>query len=78
MKLLGAEAARVSEARTLEFSKQLADYARQRKPAIFDSIYTGTEAVDPRVRRLQRNCPGLSEAAAHAVLEHAQADELAA
>lgn len=78
VKLLGAEAARVSEARTLEFSKQLADYARQRKPAIFDSIYTGTEAVDPRVRRLQRNCPGLSESAAHAVLEHAQADELAA
>lgn len=78
VQLLGAEAARVREARTLEFNKQLADYARQRKPAIFDSIYAGTEAVDPRVRRLQRNCPGLSEAAAQAVLEHAQADELAA
>lgn len=78
VQLLGAEAARVAEARKLEFSQQLADYARQRKPAIFDSIYAGTETVDPRVRRLQRNCPGLSEPAAQAVLEHANADELAA
>ncbi|EIK61283.1 NEL-type E3 ubiquitin ligase domain-containing protein [Pseudomonas lactis] len=77
VQLLGAEAARVREARKLEFNKQLADHARQRKPAIFDSIYAGTEAVDPRVRRLQRNCPGLSDSAAQAVLEHASADELA-
>ncbi|WP_219266313.1 NEL-type E3 ubiquitin ligase domain-containing protein [Pseudomonas sp. Xaverov 259] len=74
--LLGAEAARVNENRVLEFNKQLADYARRRKPAIFDSIYTGTEAVNERAQLLKSACPGLSDAAALTVLKHARADDL--
>ncbi|WP_330211163.1 NEL-type E3 ubiquitin ligase domain-containing protein [Pseudomonas sp. AM4(2022)] len=74
--LLGAQAARFFDARKLEFNQQLAGYARQRKPAIFDSIYTGTEPVDSRVLLLQRACPGLSESAALGVLEHAGGGEL--
>lgn len=74
--MLGAQGARVKEARPLEFSKQLNEYAQTRKPAIFDSIYTGTEPLPPRVRVLQRNCPGLSEAAAEQVLAHAGPPEL--
>ncbi|TSD77503.1 hypothetical protein FFI16_014085 [Pseudomonas sp. KBS0710] len=74
--LLGVEAARVNETRALEFNKQLADYARRRKPAIFDSIYTGTEAVNERAQLLKSACPGLSDAAALTVLKHARADDL--
>lgn len=76
VRLLGGEAARVREARAQEFNKQLGDYASQRQPAIFQSIYGGTEPVNGRTRLLQRTCPGLSDAAAHAVLEHARPDEL--
>ncbi|WP_448650785.1 NEL-type E3 ubiquitin ligase domain-containing protein [Pseudomonas fluorescens] len=75
--LLGGEGARVPESRLQEFVKQLADYAQTRKPAIFDSLYAGTEAPNARVRKLQRYCPGLSEAAAQDVLAHAGAHDLA-
>ncbi|KRP48307.1 leucine-rich repeat-containing protein [Pseudomonas libanensis] len=75
-RLLGSEPARVRESRPQEFNKQIAEYAMTRKPAIFDSIYTGTEPVDARIRQLQRTCPGLSEAAAQDVLAHARAQEL--
>ncbi|QOY69366.1 DUF6543 domain-containing protein [Pseudomonas sp. OST1909] len=74
--LLGAEAARVNEHRALELNKQLADYARRRQSAIFDSIYAGTDALDKRIRLLQRTCPGLSKTAAQTVLDHARGDEL--
>ncbi|WP_438869474.1 NEL-type E3 ubiquitin ligase domain-containing protein [Pseudomonas sp. L1(2025)] len=75
-RLLGAEGARVLDARPQEFGKQLADYALTREPAIFDSLYTGTEPVDKQVRLLQRTCPGLSEAAARETLAHASAADL--
>ncbi|MCR4539859.1 hypothetical protein NUV89_15780 [Pseudomonas sp. 18.1.10] len=66
--LLGGEAARVRDNRPMEFRQQLADYARTRQPALFDSLYRGTEAPDPSVAKLQRLYPGLSEPAAHSVL----------
>ena len=73
--LLGAEAARVRDLRPQEFRRQIADYAQTRKPAIFDSLYMGTEPVDSQVKLLQRNCPGLSEAAAQETLAHASVDD---
>lgn len=76
VQLLGAEPARVYESRPQEFDKQLVDYARQCQPAIFDSIYKGTEPVNSRIQRLQRVCPGLSEAAAQTVIDHALPDEI--
>lgn len=74
--VLGEQPARVIDKRVGELGKQLADYARTRKPAIFDSLYAGTESVDARVTRLQRACPGLSEAAALEVLANARPDHL--
>ncbi|UII72128.1 hypothetical protein LVW35_02810 [Pseudomonas sp. HN11] len=75
--MLGGEPARVIAARPQEFSKQLADFARTRKPAIFESLYKGNEPRSPWVARLQRECPGLSDAAAHRVLAQADAEEVA-
>ena len=75
-RLLGAEGARVRDARAEEFGKQLADYAQTRQPAIFDSIYKGSELTDSRVTLLQNTCPGLSEAAAQEVLANAHPDDL--
>ncbi len=76
-RLLGGEAARVHATRPQEFGKQLAHFARTRQPAIFDSLYTGTNAQSPWVARLQRECPGLSEVAAQTVLADAEGAELA-
>lgn len=75
-RLLGEGGARVPQARPNEFSQQIADYARARQPAIFDSIYRGASPVDTRVRFLQKICPGLSDAAAEEVLAHARPDEI--
>lgn len=44
---------------------------------IFESLYKGTEPVDGRVRILQRECPGLSEAAAQEVIAHGSVADLA-
>lgn len=74
--LLGAQGARVMELRPQEFGKQLTEYALTRKPAIFDSLYAGTEPVSTQVRRLRRQCPGLSEAGAEEALAHARPDDL--
>ncbi|HWH89660.1 MAG TPA: DUF6543 domain-containing protein, partial [Pseudomonas sp.] len=74
--LLGAQGARVPDARAAEFSKQMADYANTRQPAIYESIYQGTEPVDAQVANLQKVCPGLSEAAAQDVLAHGHPDDL--
>jgi Leucine-rich repeat (LRR) protein len=74
--LLGEQGARVVDARSAEFGKQIADYANSRQPAIYDSLYLGTGPVAPQVVRLQKACPGLSEAAAQAVLAHGRPDEL--
>ena len=75
--MLGGEAARVPGNRPQELRKQLADYARTRQSALFDSLYTGTELPDPNVAKLQRLCPGLSEHAAQRVLADADAEQLA-
>jgi Leucine-rich repeat (LRR) protein len=74
--LLGAKSAGVRESRVAELNKQLVDYARTRKPAIFNSLYNGTEPVSAQVRLMQRTCPGLSEAAAEEVLAQAGTGEL--
>ncbi|MEX3775270.1 NEL-type E3 ubiquitin ligase domain-containing protein [Pseudomonas sp. MYb118] len=76
VRLLGGEPARVKEARPLEFRKQIADFARTRQPALFESLYSGATPPDPQAAKLQRLCPGLSESAAHRVLIQATAEEL--
>jgi Leucine-rich repeat (LRR) protein len=55
-------------------SAGLGAFTRQQ---IFESLYKGTEPVDGRVRILQRECPGLSEAAAQEVIAHASVADLA-
>lgn len=74
--LLGDKGALTAESRVAALNKLLVDYARTRKAAIFDSLYTGSEPMDSRVRLLRRTCPGLSEAAAQEVLAQARVDEL--
>jgi Leucine-rich repeat (LRR) protein len=74
--LLGGEAARVRDARPTELGKQFCAYAKTRQPSIFDRLYKGTEPVNARIERLQRECPGLSEAAAQEVLAHSAPGEL--
>ncbi|MGB3126035.1 MAG: NEL-type E3 ubiquitin ligase domain-containing protein [Pseudomonas sp.] len=75
--LLGSEAARVIEHRPAEFRKQLAEHARAREPALFESLYKGTDARDPTVAKLQRLYPGLSAPAAQRALAEAGAEQLA-
>ncbi|HWT68543.1 MAG TPA: NEL-type E3 ubiquitin ligase domain-containing protein [Pseudomonas sp.] len=75
-RLLGGEPARIREARPGELRKQMADFARTRQPAIFESLYKGADAVNPWVAKLQRVCPGLSEPAAQTVLRQASAEEI--
>ncbi|APC16113.1 hypothetical protein BLL42_10375 [Pseudomonas frederiksbergensis] len=75
-RLLGAESARVRESRPQELRQQIADFIGTRQPALFESLYKGTDPVDPRVTKLQRLCPGLSEPAAHTVLNQATPEEL--
>lgn len=74
--LLGAQGARVRESRPAEFVRQMADYALTRQSAIYDSIYKGTKAAEPLVKRLQNACAGLTDAAAQDILAHANADQL--
>ena len=75
-RLLGGEPARVKALRPQELRKQIADFARTRQPALFESLYKGLGPVDPRVAKLQRLCPGLSESAAISVLDDATVEEL--
>ncbi len=75
--LLGGEPARVREARPEEFRKQLADFAQTRRSAIFESLYEGAEAQDPRVSQLRKGSPGLSQAAALDILAHTPDETLA-
>ena len=76
VRLLGGEPARVRSARTHEFCRQIADFARARQPALFDSLLKGTEPVDPRTAKLQRVVPGLTDRAAAAAMGQANAEEL--
>ncbi|WP_254865887.1 NEL-type E3 ubiquitin ligase domain-containing protein [Pseudomonas fluorescens] len=74
--LLGNEPARVRSNRPQEFRRQIADYARTRQPALFDSLYAGTEKPSVMVAKLQRLHPGLSEHAAQSVLDEASIEQL--
>jgi len=75
--LLGARGAQLRPERSDEFTARLTEYAYTRQPAVFDSLYRGNGPESARVRVLQSECPGLSGAAAHDVLNHATAAELA-
>lgn len=77
IQLLGSRDAQFRPGRPDVFSQRLAQYAYERQSAIFDSLYRGLESVSARARGLQRECPGLSDAAAQDVLEYASANELA-
>lgn len=74
--MLGEEGAGVVAGRPQALRTQLANYARTRQPALFDSLYKGTEVTDPSVAKLQRMYPGLSEPGAQSVLANADADQL--
>ncbi|WP_214509088.1 NEL-type E3 ubiquitin ligase domain-containing protein [Pseudomonas brassicacearum] len=67
-----AEAAQVID--QLQAAANLEGLTRQQ---VFERIYKGTEPVDGRIRILQRECPGLSEAAAQEVIAHGSAADLA-
>lgn len=77
VRLLGGEPARVTALRPREFARQIAEFAGTRKPALFDSLSKATGPTEPRVAKLLRNCPGLTEGAAKTVLGQADAEELA-
>ncbi|UVM63500.1 NEL-type E3 ubiquitin ligase domain-containing protein [Pseudomonas sp. B21-010] len=66
-----AEAAQVID--QLQAAANLGGLTRQQ---VFERIYKGTEPVDGRIRILQRECPGLSEAAAQEVIAHGSAADL--
>ncbi|WP_434563498.1 NEL-type E3 ubiquitin ligase domain-containing protein [Pseudomonas sp. R1-6] len=55
----------------------LGDYAQMSRPQIFEHRYKGPDPMDGRVRILQRECPGLSEAAAQEVIAHGSSADLA-
>ncbi|MDR9876197.1 NEL-type E3 ubiquitin ligase domain-containing protein [Pseudomonas allii] len=74
--LLGGEAARVREARPVEFRKQITDFAQTRRPAIFESLYEGPKPTDLRITQLRKACPGLSQPAAQDILAHASTEAL--
>jgi Leucine-rich repeat (LRR) protein len=74
--LLGGEGARVRDNRAQEFRRQIADYARTRQPALFESLYQGAAPKESMVTKLQRLYPGLGDAAARAVLEQADGLQL--
>ncbi|MFM9382770.1 NEL-type E3 ubiquitin ligase domain-containing protein [Pseudomonas sp. UV AK001] len=77
VRLLGGEAARVEAMRPQELARQMADYIDAHKPVLFESLVRGLEPVAPRVAKLQRARPALTERAAQAVLRQADAEELA-
>ncbi|WP_085703429.1 NEL-type E3 ubiquitin ligase domain-containing protein [Pseudomonas sp. B15(2017)] len=75
--LLGDEPARVAAVRPLELARQIGDFADARKPALLESLLRPVDPVAPRIAKLQRSQPGLTERAAQTVLHQANADELA-
>ncbi|WP_434557648.1 NEL-type E3 ubiquitin ligase domain-containing protein [Pseudomonas sp. Z4-20] len=56
--------------------RQPEDFAQPHEPAIFDSLYYA-ESTDVRIRILQRECPGLGEAAAQEVIAQGSSADLA-
>ncbi|WP_431145697.1 NEL-type E3 ubiquitin ligase domain-containing protein [Pseudomonas alvandae] len=67
-----AEAAQVID--RMQGTASLRELTRQQ---VFERIYRGEEPADGRIRILQRECPGLSEAAAQEVIAHGSAADLA-
>ncbi|WP_432218428.1 NEL-type E3 ubiquitin ligase domain-containing protein [Pseudomonas kribbensis] len=77
VRLLGGEPARVAAVRPQELARQIGDFADARKPALLESLLRTADPVAPRIAKLQRSQPGLTERAAQRVLHQADADELA-
>ncbi|WP_170931612.1 MULTISPECIES: NEL-type E3 ubiquitin ligase domain-containing protein [unclassified Pseudomonas] len=77
VRLLGGEPARVAAIRPQELARQIGDFTETRKPALFQGLLRTGDPVAPRVAKLQRIQPGLTERAAQAVLRQADAEELA-
>ncbi|SDV06104.1 Leucine Rich Repeat [Pseudomonas mucidolens] len=73
--LLGGEPARVKATRPENFRKQIVDFVKTRQPDVFESLYKGSEPKARFVAQMQRVTPGLSEAAADAVLAQANSEE---
>ncbi|MDD1001589.1 dermonecrotic toxin domain-containing protein [Pseudomonas sp. TNT2022 ID642] len=74
--LLGRDTAQFRPGRPEAFGRQLADHVATRQASMVDELYRGTEPGNPHVRILQRETPGLSDAAAQDVLDHATPAEL--
>lgn len=69
--LLGRETAQFRVARPEAFGQQLTEHVYTRQASIVDSLYRSSEPDSVRLRILRRETPGLSEAAAQDVLDHA-------
>jgi Leucine-rich repeat (LRR) protein len=74
--LLGRTTAQFRVARPEAFGRQLTEHVYARQTSIVDSLYRSTEADSVRLRILRRETPGLSEAAAQDVLDHATPAQL--
>lgn len=74
--LLGRATAQFRVARPEAFGRQLAEHVYTRQASIVDSLYRSSEPDSVRLRILRRETPGLSEAAAQDVLDHATPAEL--
>ncbi|VVM66303.1 dermonecrotic toxin domain-containing protein [Pseudomonas fluorescens] len=74
--LLGRATAQFRVARPEAFGRQLLERVYARQTSIVDSLYRSGEADSARLRILRRETPGLSEAAAQDVLDHATPAEL--
>ncbi|WP_347901596.1 DUF6543 domain-containing protein [Pseudomonas purpurea] len=75
--LLGEGISTRKEVRLQALRDQFADYASERKPAIFENLYRESEIVGhPQVQQLQRQYPGLPNSAAQELLSRASTEEL--
>ncbi len=74
--LLGRDTAQFRPGRPEALGRQLADHVATRQASLVDDLYRGAEPVNPHLRILQRETPGLSDAAAQDVLDHATPAEL--
>lgn len=76
VELLGRRAAGDVGRREQVFRDRLANFARERKRALSESIYRSQETATPDIERLQRHFPSLPHAAAQQLLEQASAAQL--
>jgi len=73
--MLGSQASNLGADKEQMFNGRLADYARKRKKALFDSLSSPTAATLPESEWLQRRFPMLPREAMAEVLAHASESE---